>query len=50
MSRSEINVTCFFADEGEAANRIIGRSFGFFLQRELARDSRKPVFTTPSHV
>jgi len=50
MIKTEITVTCFFADEGETAAQIILRSFEFFLQRELARDDRKFALSGPTHV
>lgn len=50
MGKSEITVTCFFTDEGEAARQILFRSFVFFLQRELNRDSQKFTDPASSHV
>ena len=50
MSKPEITVTCFFADEGEAARQILFRSFVFYLQRELMQDSRKLAFLASAHV
>lgn len=49
MSKSEITVTCLFADEGETARQIILRSFDFFLQRELLRDRKKFSSAEPYH-
>ncbi len=50
MSKPEITVTCFFAEEGEAAGKMILRSFAFFLQRELLKSGRKLAFSAPPHV
>ena len=50
MSKPEIKVTCFFTNEGESARQIIYRSFGIFLQEEIAQDGWKFAFLKPSHV
>lgn len=50
MSKPEITVTCFFADEGDVARQILFRSFVFYLQRELTQDGRKLAFPAPVHV
>jgi len=50
MSKPEIIVTCFFADEGEAVRQILFRSFIFFIQQELTKDGRKLAISAPSHV
>lgn len=49
MSKSEITVTCIFPDKGETACQILYRSFRFFLERELARDSHKLAIPTIPH-
>ncbi len=50
MSKPEITVTCFFANEGEDASQIIFRSFRLFLQRETMQDGHKLAFPAVSHV
>ena len=47
MSKTEITVTCLYADEGDTVSQIIFRSFGIFLKRELMHDDLKPTFSPP---
>lgn len=37
MGKSEITVTCLFAEEGEPVHQILFHSFLLFLKRELER-------------
>jgi hypothetical protein len=48
MSKSEITLTCLYKDDGDTAQKIIFRSFGFFLQRELKREGQKFAALSPN--